>query len=213
MSKGHAALVQYAALAELGIIDKKDFKALKTYGAKLQGHPDMRKVPGVEANTGSLGQGLSAANGIALGLRLDKKKSKVYVILGDGELAEGQIWEAAMAASNFKIDNIVAIVDRNRIQATGPIVERFNTNPLPAKWKAFGWNVIEIDGHNVKEILESLDEADTVKGMPTVIIANTVKASGIKFAENSAAYHNASLTQEQYDMAKKDLNQMRKNLE
>lgn len=208
LSKGHAALVQYAALAEAGYFPKEELKKVKTLGAMLQGHPDMTKTPGVEANTGSLGQGLSIANGIALGLRLDGKKSKVYVIIGDGELAEGQIWEAAMAASNFKIDNLVAIVDRNRLQATGAIVDRFNTNPVAQKWEAFGWNVIEIDGHNVEQIIEALDKADEVKGKPTVIIAETVKGKYISFAENNAAFHNGSMTQEQYETAKKDLEKL-----
>lgn len=209
LSKGHAALVQYAALAEAGYFPKEELKRVKELGAMLQGHPDMTKTPGIEANTGSLGQGLSVANGLALGLRLDKKNSKVYVIIGDGELAEGQIWEAAMASSNFKIDNLVAIVDRNRMQATGAIVDRFNTNPLAPKFEAFGWNVIEIDGHNVEEIIAALDKADDVKGKPTVIIAETVKGKYISFAENNAAFHNGSMTPEQYATAKKDLESLK----
>lgn len=209
LSKGHVALVQYAALAELGFFPREELKNVKGLGAMLQGHPDMTKTPGIEANTGSLGQGLSIANGMALGLRLDDKKSKVYVIIGDGELAEGQIWEAAMAASNFKIDNVVAIVDRNKLQATGSIVDRFNTNPIAAKWEAFGWNVIEIDGHNVEEIINALDKADEVKGKPTVIIAETVKGKCISFAENNAAFHNGVMTEEQYEIAKKDLEKIR----
>jgi len=205
LSKGHAALIQYAALAEAGYFPKEELKKVKTLGAKLQGHPDMTKTPGVEANTGSLGQGLSIANGMALGLKLDGSKNKVYVIIGDGELAEGQIWEAAMASANFKIDNLVAIVDRNRLQATGTIEERFNTNPIVPKWEAFGWNVIVIDGHNMEQVIEALDKADEVKGKPTVIIAETVKGKCISFAENNAAFHNGSMTQEQYETAKKDL--------
>ena len=205
LSKGHAALVQYAALAEVGFFPKEELKKLKTLGAMLQGHPDMTKTPGVEANTGSLGQGLSIANGMALGFRLNESQSKVYVIIGDGELAEGQIWEAAMAASNFKIDNLVAIVDRNKIQATGTVIERFNTNPIAPKWEAFGWNVIEIDGHNVEEIVGALDRANEIKGKPTVIIAETIKGKGISFAENTAAFHNSSMTAEQYGIAEKDL--------
>jgi transketolase len=205
LSKGHAALVQYAALAEAGFFPKEELKKLKTLGAMLQGHPDMIKTPGVEANTGSLGQGLSIANGMALGLRLDGSKSKVYVIIGDGELAEGQIWEAAMAASNFKIDNIVAIVDRNKIQATGHVTERFNSNPIVPKWEAFGWHVIEIDGHNVERIIEALDKADEIKGKPTVIIADTIKGKGVSFAENTAAFHNGAMNAEQYEIARKEL--------
>ncbi|MFT5872183.1 MAG: transketolase [Clostridium sp.] len=209
LSKGHAALVQYAALAEAGFLPKEELKKVKCLGAMLQGHPDITKTPGVEANTGSLGQGLSIANGMALGLRLDGKKSRVYVVIGDGEMAEGQIWEAAMAASNFKIDNLVAIVDRNRIQATGAIVDRFNTNPIVPKWEAFGWNVIVIDGHDVAQIIEALDSAEKVKGRPTVIIAETIKGKCISFAENNAAFHNGSMTTEQYDTAKGDIQSLR----
>ncbi|MGE4284253.1 MAG: transketolase [Clostridia bacterium] len=209
LSKGHAALVQYAALAEAGFFPKEELKKVKTLGAKLQGHPDMTKTPGIEANTGSLGQGLSIANGMALGLRLKGSKNKVYVIMGDGEMAEGQVWEAAMAATNFKLDNVVAIIDRNRLQATGAVEERFNTNPISSKWEAFGWNVIEIDGHNVEQIIEALDKTDEVKGKPTVIIAETVKGRGISFAENNAAYHNGSMTSEQYEIAKRDLEKLK----
>jgi transketolase len=205
MSKGHAALIQYAALAETGYFSKEELKKVKTLGAMLQGHPDLTKTPGVEANTGSLGQGLSIANGMALGLRMDGKKSRVYVIIGDGELAEGQIWEAAMAATNFKIDNLVAIVDRNRLQATGIVAERFNTNPLAEKWVAFGWNVIQIDGHDVGQILDALDQAEAVQGKPTVIIAETVKGKGLSFAENNAAFHNGAMSLEQFATAKNDL--------
>lgn len=210
LSKGHAALVQYAALAMAGYFPKEELKKVKSLGGMLQGHPDMTSTPGVEANTGSLGQGLSIANGMALGLRLNGKKSRVYVILGDGELAEGQIWEAAMAAANFKIDNLTAIVDRNRIQATGPIVERFDIGAVAAKWEAFGWNVIDIDGHDVAAVVEALDKAETVKGKPTVIIANTVKGKCISFAENNAAFHNAAMTAEQCEIAMSDLKKLRK---
>ena len=209
LSKGHAALVQYAALAEAGYFPKSELKKVKSLGALLQGHPDMTKTPGVEANTGSLGQGLSIASGMALGLKLDGSDRKVYCIIGDGEMAEGQIWEAAMAAANFKIDNIVAIVDRNKLQATGTIVERFNSNPITPKWQAFGWNVIEIDGHDVAAIVEALDQADAVKGKPTVIIAETVKGKCISFAEHKAAFHNGALNAEQFAMAQCDLKKIR----
>jgi transketolase len=208
LSKGHAALVQYAALAEAGFFPKGELKKVKTLGAMLQGHPDMTKTPGVEANTGSLGQGLSVANGIALGLRLDKSKRKVYVIIGDGELAEGQIWEAAMAAVNFNLDNIVAIVDRNKLQATGAVVDRFNTNPLPEKWEAFGWHVIQINGHDVRQIIAALDEAAATTGRPTVIIADTVKGKGISFAENNPAFHNGAMNPDQWETAKQDLGKL-----
>ena len=205
-SKGHSALSQYAALADCGYFPKEELKNLKKLGAMLQGHPDMLKTPGIEANTGSLGQGLSIACGMAAGLKIDKKNSHVYVVIGDGEIAEGQIWEAGMAAANYKLDNLVAILDRNRIQATGPITERFDTNPLPEKWKAFNWYVIEIeDGHDIKQIIDALEKADTVKGKPVMIIANTIKGKGVCFAENTAAFHNGVMNAEQYEIACKGL--------
>jgi transketolase len=205
LSKGHVANVQYAALAMAGYFPVEELKKMKSLGAMLQGHPDMTKTPGIEASTGSLGQGLSVANGMAMGLRLDGSKSRVYVIVGDGELNEGQIWEAAMAAAKFKIDNLTAIVDRNRIQATGPTVERFDIGHIAPKWAAFGWHVFEIDGHDIPSLIRAFDEAETVKGKPSVIIANTVKGKGISFAENNVAFHNGILTQEQYDTALAEL--------
>lgn len=204
-SKGHAAIAQYAALAETGYFPVEELQTCKQLGSRLQGHPDRRKTPGIEAGTGSLGQGLSIANGMALAMRLDKKDNKVYCIMGDGEMAEGQIWEAAMSAANFKLDNLVGIIDKNCLQATGACADRFCTDPLPEKWRSFGWHVIEIDGHNVEEILAALDEADTVKGKPTCIIAHTIKGKGISFAENVVGFHNGSLTKEQYETALKEL--------
>jgi transketolase len=201
LSKGHAALAQYAALAECGYFPKEHLKTLKQLDTVLQGHPDMLRTPGIEANTGSLGQGLSIACGIALGCRLDKKDYRVYCILGDGEIAEGQIWQATMAASYYKLSNLVAILDKNKIQATGPIIERFDTNPLAEKWKAFGWSVSQIDGHDVRQIARALDKAEKVKDKPVMIIANTIKGKDIPFAENKAAFHHGMMTQEQYEQA------------
>ena len=205
LSKGHVAIAQYAALAEAGYFPREELKTTKELGSRLQGHPDRLKTPGVEAGTGSLGQGLSIGLGMALGQRLNGIDRKTYVILGDGELAEGQVWEAAMAAPIFKADNLVAIVDNNRLQATGPIEERFNTLPLAPRFEGFGWNVIEIDGHRMEEILGALDAADEVKGSPTAIIAHTVKGKGVSFAENVAAYHNGALTEESYRQALDEL--------
>ncbi len=205
LSKGHAALVQYAALAKLGYFAEEELDEVKKLGGMLQGHPDMNNTPGIEANTGSLGQGLSIACGMAAGLKLDGKTSKIYCIVGDGELAEGQIWEAAMTGAFYNLDNLVAIIDQNGIQAMGPVVERFDTNPLVDKWKAFGWWVMQIDGHDMKRVVEALDQVDEVRGKPKVIIAHTVKGKGISFAENQAAFHNGQLTQEQYDQAYSDL--------
>ena len=205
LSKGHVAILQYAALAEAGYFPLDDLLHTKKVGFHLQGHPDVLKTPGIEAGTGSLGQGLSIGLGMALGLKKEKIDSKVYVLCGDGELAEGQIWEAAMSAKVYKLDNLVAIVDQNQLQAQGTVKDRFDITPIPEKWKAFGWNVIEIDGHNMEEILSALDEADEVKGQPTVIIANTVKGKGISFAENVVGYHNGMLTEETYAQALSEL--------
>jgi transketolase len=200
VSKGHTVLTQYAALVELGVIPREEMGKVKTLAGKLQGHPDMM-TPGMEAVTGSLGQGLSISVGIALALRLAKSPSRVYVIMGDGERAEGQLWEAAMAAARYGLDSITAIVDRNRIQATGPTNEIFDIPDIPEKWRAFGWNVLSVNGHDVGAILDVLDEAAAEKGAPTVIVADTIKGKGVSFAENLAAFHNAALTQEQYDKA------------
>ncbi|MBN2318456.1 MAG: transketolase [Acidobacteria bacterium] len=201
LSKGHAALVQYAALAEAGYFPKDELKNAKRLGSILQGHPDLKSTPGVEANTGSLGQGLSIACGIAAGLRIDGRDSRIYCVVGDGELAEGQIWEAAMAAAAFKLNNVVAILDQNGLQAMGPVAQRFNTNPMVEKWRAFGWHVLEIDGHSMQEILAALDSVDLVREKPKMIIARTVKGSGLPFAENRVEFHNGQLDAGQYEEA------------
>jgi transketolase len=202
LSKGHAALAQYAALAECGYFPMEELETLKELGTILQGHPDMLKTPGIEANTGSLGQGLSMACGMAIAGKLDKRNYKVYCVLGDGEIAEGQIWEASMTAPYYKLDNLVAILDKNGVQAMGPIVDRYDTNPHGEKWKAFGWDVMEIDGHDVKQIADALDKADEVEGRPVMIVANTVKGKGVPFAEGKAAFHHGMMTQEQYETAR-----------
>jgi len=198
LSKGHAALVQYAALAECGYFPLEALETTKALGSILQGHPDLKSTPGIEANTGSLGQGLSIACGLAAGLRIDGRPSRVYCAVGDGEMAEGQIWEAAMAASHFKLDNLTAVLDRNRLMATGPIAERFEIGPLDEKWRAFGWHVLEIDGHDMAAILGALDAMDAVRGRPKMIIAHTVKGCGVAFAENKAAFHNGMLDAAQF---------------
>ena len=205
LSKGHVAILQYAALAQCGYFPVEDLKHTKEIGSYLQGHPDVTKTPGIEAGTGSLGQGLSIGLGMALGQKAKGIKRHTYVLCGDGELAEGQNWEAIMAAGIYHADNLVAIVDQNGLQATGAVRDRFDTNPLPEKWRAFGWNVIEIDGHDMEQILTALDGADEVKGRPTVIIAHTVKGKGISFAENVVSFHNGILSQQQYDQALEEL--------
>jgi transketolase len=204
MSKGHAAIIQYAAMAELGYFSTKELPTLKKLGSMLQGHPDIHRTPGIEANTGSLGQGLSISSGMALAMKLDKKPNRVYCIMGDGELAEGQCWEAAMFASFRKIDNLVAIIDQNSLGAMGCIAERMSTSPLVEKWQAFGWHVIEIDGHNMEEIIKAFETAETIKGKPTAIIAHTIKGKGFSFAENNPAFHNGVMTQAQYDLGLKE---------
>lgn len=212
LSKGHCVLIQYAAMAEMGVIPREELKKLKTLDSYLQGHPDMDRTPGIEAVTGSLGMGLSIGLGMALGFRLDGRHSRVYVIMGDGELSEGQIWEAAMAAAAFKIDRLTGIVDLNRIQATGPTSEILENPDVAAKWKAFGWEVLTINGHDVAQILAALDKARQVAGRPTVIVAETVKGKGFSFAENNAAFHHGMLTADQYRQALSELEARRAEL-
>ena len=208
-SKGHAVLAQYAAFAELGYVSHEDLHKVKTLDGTLQGHPDMDHTPGIEAVTGSLGQGLSVSLGMAFGLRVDKSESRVFCIVGDGELDEGQIWEAAMAAAAHKVDNLVAIIDRNGVQATDTVDKVLPNGMLKEKWEAFGWNTIEIDGHDMAQILEALDAAKACKGKPTAIIANTVKGKGFPFAEGKAAYHNAAMNEEEYKIAQAMVEKMK----
>lgn len=199
LSKGHAALVQYAALAESGYFDKAEMKKVKTLGAMLQGHPDMLTTPGVEANTGSLGQGLSLACGMAAAFKLDGKPNQVYCICGDGEMAEGQIWEAALGGAHYKLDNVTAFLDLNGLMTNGRTDLRYSTHPLADKWRAFGWFTQEIDGHSVPAILAALDKASAVEGQPKMILCRTIKGKGIPCAEGRAEFHNGILTQAQYD--------------
>jgi len=204
LSKGHAVLIQYAALCELGWFPRTELQRVKSLEGLLQGHPDMA-TPGIEAVTGSLGQGLSIGVGMARAFRLDRKPNRVYVAMGDGELSEGQLWEAAMSASRFKLDNLVGIVDCNKLQASGPTRDVFDIPDIGKKWDAFGWNVLEVDGHDVRQIVGALDAAEGVKGRPTLIVANTVKGKCFSFAEHNAAFHNGILTNELYATAKADL--------
>ena len=211
-SKGHAVLAQYAAFAELGYVSREDLKKVKTLDGTLQGHPDMDHTPGIEAVTGSLGQGLSVSLGMALGLRLDGSSSRVYCIVGDGEMDEGQIWEAAMAAAAYHADNLTAVIDRNGVQATDAVAKVLPNEKIREKWEAFGWNAIEIDGHDMQQILEALDAARACRGKPTAIIANTVKGKGFHFAEGKAAYHNAAMTEDEYREAQSIVAKMREEV-
>lgn len=205
LSKGHAAPVLYAALALSGYFEKSLLTTLRKLGSPLQGHPCSKKLPGVEISTGSLGQGLSIANGIALGLKLDRLSSRVYCLLGDGEIQEGQIWEAAMTASHYRLDNLCAIIDNNGLQIDGHCSEVMGVEPIVQKWEAFGWYVIDIDGHNMKAIVSALDEAESVTGKPTMIIARTVKGKGVCFFEGKVEYHGVAPTQEELESALKEL--------
>jgi len=205
LSKGHAAPALYIILAELGYFPKENLSTLRQVGSILQGHPDMRKTPGVEISTGSLGNGLSIGIGMALSAKLSKKNYHVYVLVGDGECDEGGIWEAAMAAAKYKLDNLTAICDFNRVQLDGPIDEIMPLDSLPEKWKAFNWNVMEIDGHNMGEILDALDKAKRVKRKPTIIVAHTIKGKGVSFMENKFQWHGRAPNKEEYEIALQDL--------
>jgi transketolase len=198
MSKGHSVLAQYAALADLGYYPWEELSHTKTLGGLLQGHPEI-STPGIEANTGSLGQGISLGVGMCLAARRDQAAWRVYVLTGDAELGEGQIWEAATAAAHYRLDNLRVLVDANGISAMGRLAERYNVGDaamIAAKFAAFGWDTRIIDGHNVEEIGDALDAADRVKGKPSAVIAKTVKGKGVSFAENTHAYHNKDLTEE-----------------
>jgi transketolase len=204
LSKGHAALIQYAALCQAGYFPRAELKRVKELNGLLQGHPDL-SIPGIEAVTGSLGQGLSIGVGMALALRLDRKASRVYVIMGDGEQSEGQLWEAAMAASNFKLDNLTAFLDWNKLQATGRTDDVFRIPDLDKKWRAFGWEVFTTDGHDIASLIETIDQAKSVRSKPSLVILDTVKGKGISFAESVAAYHNGIFDAAKFDVAKKEL--------
>lgn len=201
LSKGHAAPVLYSALAERGYFDKELLGTLRAFGSPLQGHPDMKKLPGIEISTGSLGQGLSVANGMALSARISGENYRTYVLMGDGELQEGQVWEAAMSAAHFKLDSICAFIDSNNLQIDGNVDKVMGVEPLDKKWEAFGWNVIIIDGHNFQEIFDALDKAKETKGKPTVIIAKTVKGKGVSFMENVCGFHGVAPTAEETERA------------
>ncbi len=206
MSKGHAAPLIYAIMAEAGYFPKETIETLRKIESPLQGHPCCRTLPGIEVSTGSLGQGLSVANGMALGLKLDDNPARVYCIMGDGEIQEGQIWEAAMTAAHYKIDNICGVVDNNGLQIDGPVEKVMGIEPIHDKWASFGWHVIDIDGHNMEEILAALNESESVKGKPSVIIANTTKGKGVSFFENKVEYHGVAPSQEEFEKAVKEIN-------
>lgn len=201
LGKGHAAPILYLALAEKGFFPKEDLKTLRQLNSYLQGHPCAKKTPGVELSTGPLGLGLSAGLGMALGAKVNKQDFYTYVLLGDGEIQEGIIWEAAMSASKFKVDNLIAILDNNGVQLDGTTEEIMPMGDIEGKWQAFGWNVINIDGHNVEEISKAIDEAKTLKGKPTLINAKTVKGKGVSFMEGKNTWHGKPIGEDEYRQA------------
>ena len=207
LSKGHAAPVLYATLAEAGYFPKSYLKTLRQIGSSLQGHVDMISLPGIEMSTGSLGQGFSAANGMALALRMDKKNNHVYVVIGDGESQEGQIWEAAMTAGHYKLDNLTVILDHNKYQIDGHVEEIKGIQPIADKWRAFRFNVIDsVNGHDIKSVIKALDDASKAKGKPTIIIAETIKGKGVSFMENNPLdFHGKAPTKEEVIKALEEL--------
>ncbi len=205
LSKGHAAPALYATLAEAGFIPKDELLTLRKLGSRLQGHPSMKHVPGVEMSTGSLGQGLSAANGMALAAKLDKRPTRVYVILGDGEAQEGQVWEASMTSAHRKLDNLMVFLDYNGLQIDGKITDVKSFTDPAARWRAFGWHVIEIDGHDVQAIYSACEEAKATSGRPTLVVAHTVKGKGVPFMENIADWHGKAPSEEQAEEAIKHI--------
>ena len=205
LSKGHASAALYATLAQKGFFSKDELKGFRNINSILQGHPDMSKIPGVDMTTGSLGQGLSAANGMAIAAKLDNKDYRVYCILGDGEIGEGQIWEAAMTASHYKLDNLCVIVDNNNLQIDGTIDKVMNSYPIDEKFKSFGFEVININGHDIDQIQEAFEKAKTIKEKPTAIIAKTIKGKGISFMENQGSWHGKAPNEQEYTTALEEL--------
>ena len=213
LSKGHAAPALYATLAESGYFEVKELKRLREINCMLQGHPACTCAPGVEASTGSLGHGLSFANGVAIAGKLDKKDYQVYVMLGDGETGEGQVWEAAAVAAHYKLDNLTALIDRNFLQIDGKTEDVLRLESVRDRWSSFGWNVIEIDGHKIKQILKALKEANAHKRKPTVIILHTTKGKGVSFMENNVDFHGVPPNEMERNLAMGELNRAQKKLE
>jgi transketolase len=212
LSKGHAAPALYAILAQEGYFSSAILDRFREFGSPLQGHPKRHSVPGIEISTGSLGMGAAMAVGIALGAKLDKASYRIYAILGDGECNEGVIWETAMAATHYSLDNLVFIIDRNAVQLDGPTEKIMNIEPLVAKWDAFGWNVIEIDGTSFRELLMALETTKQLKGRPTVIVAYTIKGQGVSFMQHLKEFHGKAPTPKEFEIALKDLEDFRQRL-
>ena len=206
LSKGHASAALYSVLAEKGYFDKELLKTFRKIDSELQGHPDMKHIPGVDMTTGSLGQGISAAVGMAIASKMNNAGCKIYCIVGDGEIEEGQIWEAAMAASKNKLDNLCVILDNNNLQIDGEIEKVGGMNNITEKFISFGFNVINIDGHNMNSIIDAITTAKQTKGKPTIIIAKTIKGKGVSFMENQASWHGKAPNEEEYNLAMEELN-------
>lgn len=205
LSKGHASAALYAVLAERGFFDKSELKTFRKIGSRLQGHPDMKKLPGVDMTSGSLGQGLSIANGMAIASKMDGLGCRIYCILGDGEIEEGQIWEAAMTSSKYELDNLCVILDSNGLQIDGKVQDVKNLDCLDSKWESFGFNVIHANGNDIESMMNSFEKARQAKGRPSIIIARTVKGKGVYFMENKAEWHGKAPSEEEYNMAMKQL--------
>jgi transketolase len=208
LSKGHCCPGLYSAMARSGYFPVEELMTLRKFGSRLQGHPHSSSLPGLEASTGSLGQGLSIATGCALAIKLNKKSSRVYCLMGDGEQQEGQIWEAAMSASHYKLNNLCGIIDRNRLQIDGFCKDIIDYEPLEDKWKSFGWYVINVDGHNISDLINAFEEAKTIKGKPTIIIADTIKGKGVGFMENVSIWHGQAPNDEETKKALNDLGEL-----
>lgn len=211
LSKGHGCPALYAVLAHCGYFQKDELLTLRKLGSRLQGHPQRDISIGIEASTGSLGQGLSIANGLALAAKFDKKDIRIYCLMGDGEIQEGQVWEAAMTGAHYKLDNVCGIVDCNKLQIDGWVKEVMNIEPLKDKWKSFGWEVIEVDGHDINSIMDAYDKAESIKGKPTIILAHTVKGKNISFMENEAKWHGIAPTPEETGTAFTELDGLKDN--
>ena len=209
LSKGHCAPALYGALAERGYFPKEDLPLFRNADSYLEGHPDMKKIPGVDMSSGSLGQGISAACGMAMAAKVDGKDYRVYTVLGDGELQEGQVWEAAMFAPHYKLDNLTAFIDFNGLQIDGDITKVMNPCPIDEKFKAFGWNVIIIDAHNFDEIEAAVNAAKATKGQPTAVIAKSIKGKGVSYMEGQAGWHGTAPNDEQYAQAMKELEEVK----
>lgn len=212
LSKGHTAPALYAVLAEKGFFDKKELKSLRHIGAMLQGHPCI-EIPGIDMSSGSLGQGISAACGMALSGKISNDTYKVYTVLGDGEIQEGQVWEAAMFASHYNLDNLIAVVDNNNLQIDGKISDVMSPYPIAEKFEAFGWHVIKMDAHDFEDMERAFNEAETISGQPVVIIQNSIKGKGVSFMENEADWHGKAPNTEQYQTAMAELKEQLKRLE